>query len=343
MRIRCPTPRSKIRMQTMTSHSDIDERIRAQAFEWWTRLHSGKATKADAHAFAQWRGQSPAHRQAWRELSTGIRRADPALQEAAQRFPQWGELSNLRPASQPMMKRRALLGGALAASAAGLLAWRPPLGLWPSVTEFAADFRTGIGEQREIEIAHAVAVQMNTQTRINRYDMGQGTGIELLTGEAEIRVSDAATAALTVQAGAGRMRAQLAQFNVRYTGPQVTVTCLQGQVQVQAVQDVTLQAGQQTVYDQQRIQTVRQADLTQVMAWRHGYLVFVDAPLSEVVEEINRYRQGKILLRGEALAARPVRMRLAIRDMDLALGMLRSIPDVKIQELAGGIALLRQA
>lgn len=321
----------------MNPHSDVIETIRAQADDWWTRLHSGNATYDDAHAFKQWLAQSPAHQQAWWELTAAVNTVTPALQEAVLRHPQWRSPpvpSSLRPS------RRAFLGGALAAGAAGVLAWRPPLGLWPSVTDFAADFRTGVGEQREIQIGQAVAVQMNTQTRINRRDSDQGPSIALLGGEAEIQVGDAA---LTVQAGPGQMQAQSAQFNVRYTGPQVTVTCLQGQVRVHAAQALDLQAGQQVAYGPQQTQAVHRADLAQVTAWRNGYLAFVDTPLAQVVDEINRYRPGKILLSGDALGQRAVRMRLAIRDMDLALGMLRGMPGVQVQELVGGIVLLTQA
>ena len=64
---------------------------------------------------------------------------------------------------------------------------------------------------------------MNTQTCINRRDTAQGAGIELVEGEVEIRVLDGATSHLHVQAGPGRMQAQQAQFNVRYTGKNVVL------------------------------------------------------------------------------------------------------------------------
>ena len=44
-----------------------------------------------------------------------------------------------------------LPGGALAACGA-YLAFRPPLDLWPAVSELAADYRSGAGEQREVAL-----------------------------------------------------------------------------------------------------------------------------------------------------------------------------------------------
>lgn len=326
----------------MNSHPERPQELLAQAQQWWTRLHSGQATQADAQAFLNWRDQSPRHRQAWQEFTRSMKNSAPALEEALRRYPQWADLSVLAE-QRARHTRRAFLGGALAVSAAGFLAWRPPLGLWPAITEFAADFRTGVGEQREIRLSHGIAVQMNTQTRINRSYGPETQQMELLAGEAEVEIASDADSALVVLAGPARIQARTGQFNVRYIGPQVTVTCLRGHIQVQAVQSVNLISGQQMVCDAQQLYAVQQADLQQVSSWRQGYLAFVDTPLALVIDEINLYRPGKILLRGQELGERPVRLRLAIRDMDLALDMLRALPGVQVQEMVGGIAFLKQA
>ncbi|MBY6347348.1 DUF4880 domain-containing protein [Providencia rettgeri] len=320
--------------------SSLSDAIRTQANQWWVQLHSGSARQSDAQDFQQWLEQSPEHRAAWREVMVTMNTVTPGLQAARHLLPEWKA-----PAAQPVFTaRRAFMGGAFAASALAVVGVvHPPWGLWPSFTELTSDFRTGVGEQREIQIGQAVAIQMNTQTCLNRRDTAQGAGIELVEGEVEIHVLDGATSHLHVQAGPGRMQAQQAQFNVRYTGRTVTVTCLQGQVMVQANQTVTLQAGQQTVYDYERIQAVQRPNLDQVSSWRRGYLAFEGQALSEVVEELNRYRPGKIVVYSDSLKSRPVYLSLSISDMDLALDMLRAMSGIRVQELAGGIALLRQA
>jgi transmembrane sensor len=113
-------------------------------------------------------------------------------------------------------------------------------------------------------------------------------------------------------------------------------------VVVQANQTVTLQAGQQTVYDYERIHAVQRPNLDQVSSWRRGYLAFDGQPLADVVEELNRYRPGKIVVYSDSLKSRPVYLSLSISDMDLALDMLRAMSGIRVQELAGGIALVRQ-
>ncbi|NVI82493.1 FecR domain-containing protein, partial [Janthinobacterium sp. BJB401] len=179
-------------------------------------------TQADADALRAWCARSPGHARAWRELKQVWQALDPALTRAAV-APQ-GENVLAFPARPG---RRAFLGGALAAGVA-VLALRPPLGAWPSLQEFSADYRTGTGEQRQVALSQQMTVQMNTQTRI---DVRAPESIELLGGEAEILASGARQP-VTVLAGAGRLLAQSARFNVRHTDDAVCVTCLAGAVEV---------------------------------------------------------------------------------------------------------------
>ena len=55
-------------------------------------------------------------------------------------------------AQQFLEKIRLLVGGAVAAAAAGYMIVRPPFGLWPPLQELAADYRTKKGEQRTISV-----------------------------------------------------------------------------------------------------------------------------------------------------------------------------------------------
>ncbi|MGK5060530.1 FecR family protein [Janthinobacterium sp. LB2P49] len=310
-----------------TADSDAD--IGQQAAAWWARLRSDDFTQADADALRAWCARSPAHARAWRELKQVWQALDPALQEAAPQraavlaFP-------LRPG------RRAFLGGALAAGVA-VLALRPPLGAWPSLQELSADYRTGTGEQRQVALSQQMTVQMNTQTRIN---VRAPEAIELLDGEAEIFASGARQP-VTVVAGAGRLLAQSARFNVRHTDDAVCVTCLAGAVEVHWQQRrQTLDAGQQLVYDERSVQAATAAPAEEASAWRTGALSFVGRPLADVVDEINRYRPGRVVLRNAELGRRLVRMRFSIGQIDGALAMIRDLYGAQMTSLPGGIVLL---
>ena len=329
-------------MSAMSS-SDPESLLQRQAEAWWVRLHSGRATRADADAFRQWTSLSAAHAQAWREVMRVWSALDPLLAEEAAR-----QVSRARPFLWPGLSgalrspgRRAFLGGAVAASvAAGVLAIDPPLGLWPSVGELTADYRTATGEQRQVALGEDVSLRMNTQTLVNRIGAGANLrGVELLAGEAEI--ATAGNADFFVETGGGRLQARGARFNIRHTGPQVCVTCLDGRVLVSVGgQQRSVEAGRQVVFDRAGIQDVVRADVDNVSTWRTGVLSFDSTPLAEVIEEINRYRPGKVILRNEALGRTLVRMQLSLRSIDNALVMIRELYGAKVRSLPGGIVLL---
>ena len=308
---------------------DSDAAIGQQADAWWARLRSADFTRADADALRAWCARSPAHARAWRELQQVWQALGPALHEAAP--PRAAVLAfPARPA------RRAFIGGALAAGVA-VLALRPPLGAWPSLQEWSADYRTGTGEQLQVALSRQMTVQMNTQTRINVHAQ---ESIELLAGEAEILASGARQP-VTVVAGTGRLLAQSARFNVRHTDDAVCVTCLAGAVDVVwQHRRQTLDAGQQLVYDARGVQAATVAEPGDVSAWRTGALSFAGKPLAEVVAEINRYRPGRVLLRNPELGRRLVRMRFSIAQMDGALAMIRDLTGANMISLPGGIVLL---
>ena len=315
----------------LPDNADSDAAIGRQADAWWARLRSAAFTRADADALRAWCARSPAHARAWGELQRLWQALDPALARSGT-APQGAAV--LAFPSRP--GRRAFLGGALAAGVA-VLALRPPLDAWPSVLELRADYRTGTGEQRQLALSRQMTVQMNTQTRIN---VNAQESVELLAGEAEILASGARQP-VSVQAGAGRLLAQSARFNVRHTDDAVCVTCLAGAVDVLWQQRrLTLDAGQQLVYDAQGVQAATRAAENEVSAWRTGALSFVGKPLADVVAEINRYRPGKVLLRNPELGRRLVRMRFSIAQTDGALAMIRDLYGAQMTSLPGGIVLL---
>lgn len=321
-----------------------DARLRDQAAHWCSLLQSGSATRADLEACKRWCAQSPAHAQAWRAERTAMAALDPAAGRLAQRHPEYldrAQASAWRRLWMPQHRsgRRAFLGGAVAASAGAWLALRPPLGLWPSVWDYTADYRTATGEQRAVALGDQLDVQMNTQTRINVRRDPAAPELELLGGEAEINVA-AGPAGWTVVAGAGRVMAREARFNVRYTGPHIMVACLEGSVRLAMPLGMELQAGQQAIYDGSGEVRRSTSDPEQISAWRQGALNFVDAPLSEVVAEINRYRPGKVLLRNAALARRTVRMRVVLSEVNDAVDLLSALTQAPKVELPGDIVVL---
>jgi transmembrane sensor len=312
------------------------EALKREALDWLSRISLGEASREDLAALRRWRDTSAAHAAAlaqaghlWRALETPVAAlARDNRTEFSARF-------------QP--SRRAFVAGgvAAAASAVGVMAVRPPLDLWPSLAELTADHRTGTGQQQHLILAEAASVDLNTRTSITMLAASLDPGIELIAGETEIAVGAAAPKPFVVIAADGRMIARRATFNVRRVGPAVDLTCVDGEVTVECEgRALTLQAAQRVSYDRQGLGDVVAADTAMVTAWRDGMIVFRNTPLVSVIEEVNRYRPGRIVLLDAALGQRLVTARFEIKRLDTVMGQIGNVFKVPVRTLPGGLVLV---
>ena len=198
------------------------------------------------------------------------------------------------------LARRAFLGGALAASAgaAGYVAVRPPLGLWPSLAELRADVRTNTGEQRKIAVANGVDVELNTRSSFSIQQNVDGSHrIELVSGEAVVSTDAKWDSGCAVTAGGGQIFARNAKADIRYENANVRVVCVDGSVEVKhGARSVTVASAEQIVYGPGGMSEIVAADSEAVTAWQRGLLIFRQRSLSSVIDEVNRYRRGNVIL-----------------------------------------------
>ncbi len=335
----------------MAAHSTSEQKavLRSEAQTWLLLLLSGQVSAADAEAFRLWCGRDPAHRQAfaevrllWENLGPAVRAVAAREQAAPARTPhRLPETSRAAPRS---MSRRAFLGGtAIAASTACLMLLRPPWRLWPGLSELDADFRTGTGEQRQLEIVPGVVVEMNTQTSINLRPGRDGSpGMELMSGEAQVlNLAPQAKPFSIYAAGGCVVTGADSQCNVRCTGAQVQVICLRGSTELKYLsQSKAIAPAQQVSYGAQGIGAPATVDPEVALAWRRRVLIFDDQPLAEVVAEINRYRPGKIILMDDALAARKVHARFSLNQLADVAALIHNAYGAQVTSLPGGIVLL---
>ncbi|WP_301271575.1 FecR family protein [Pseudomonas mandelii] len=294
------------------------DRLQSEAQDWLILLTSGRATVADARALREWCAQSPEHARAFEQSKLLWQQLQPAAE-------------GLR--APRHLGRRAFLGGAIAASAAFFMIRGTVPG---GFSGLGADYITQVGEQRRVDLADGVSLELNTQTRINRRD---SANFELVSGEVEVLTR--AQAPLKVQAGAGWLSASQARFNLRNTDQSVCVTCLDGALQIDVQgRSIRLESGQQLTYDAQQVGTPQAVDTSAVIAWRQQVLVFNDATLSTVIDEINRYRPGMLLLLNSELGKRKVQARFSLDQLAGVALLIRDAYGAKCTELPGGVVVL---
>lgn len=339
-------------MSGMNIQAEDRVAVQAQARDWLVRLTSGHATTRDADAFKAWCRASPLHAHIMADTARLWDLSRPAAQSLARQYP---VQARSRPfgavaVSLPRPGRRAFLG-ALAAGVAAYAVVRPPAHLWPALSDVTADYRTGTGEQRQVVLGQAVTVEMNTQTSFNlRQSTGEdrfATGnpsveLELLKGEAQVRLRPDSSARLRLVAGEGQLSALAgSDFNIRATGPRVCVTCLAGSVELNLGGSVrTAKANEQVIYGRDGVTEDVIPDLSAVSAWRDQVLVLNNLPLSEAVAEINRYRPGRIIVTSVALGRRKVQAQLRLDQLADVAELLRANYGASVRMLPGGVILL---
>ncbi|MDF3837878.1 FecR domain-containing protein [Cupriavidus basilensis] len=315
--------------------------LREEARIWLSRLVVAEVKQVDLQAFKRWQRTSPAHAEAFEEAKRQWQAMKPVLGELLRSEPKIAARHE-RMVNGQSLGRRAFLGAAVSVvAAAGIAVAYPPLGMWPSPDEWNAEYRTATGEQRDVALGERVSVILNTQTSIRRQVAdGEIVGMELIAGEVAVDLV-AARSAFAVVAGTGRSLADSGRFEVRRLEGKVCVTCIEGAVRVEHPAGVRmLQARQQTVYSASAVSGVTNIDVANVSAWRKGELVFRQTPLARVLDEINRYRPGRVVLMAKSRRESPVSGRFPIAVLDEALLQIERTFGLGARSFPGGLLVL---
>ncbi|MBS9478961.1 FecR family protein [Ancylobacter radicis] len=300
--------------------------IGLRAAEWVARLDGSPLTEAETGALRDWLAQDPDHRAAFEEASATWR--DLAL---LRRDP--GPLRDLVPARRrPVPARRAAVIGALV----GLMVLvavgaRYQFGdPWLLAT---ADYRTAPGEVRAVSLPDGSTAELGPASAIAvDYDNGERR-VRLLAGEvffAALPRDGRETRPFLVEAAGGTTTALGTQFVVEKDDEGADVLAIEHQIEVTMQQDgerqgVVLSPGQEVRYRRGAgLGHVHARDVAIATAWRRGMLVFNGARLGQVVETLNRYRRGRIVILDEALAERRVSGVFATSDLGDAIETITS-------------------
>ncbi|WP_417466198.1 FecR family protein [Kordiimonas sp.] len=201
-------------------------------------------------------------------------------------------------------------------------------------------YQTGVGEQTVYTLPDGSRVHMNTDTRLTVNYTEDYRGIHLLYGEASFDVVSDKARPFDVMSGKGRARAVGTRFNVFNDAGNVTVSVIEGVVQVasspkeQALPAATgpkLVVGQQMTYDDAgEMSEVRLVDIERVQAWQSGRLEFLGASLSDVVREMNRYSVTPIVIGDDALKSLRVSGIFDVKETRTMLGGLEDLLPVRL-------------
>jgi transmembrane sensor len=300
-------------MLSLRKEPPLPADVLEEAAEWLMRLSESDLSANERAEWERWKVSSPERDRAWARaqlLQSKLGGLPPAL-----------AMSALDRPSHP--ERRAALGKLALLLAVMPVGW----GGWKLAQsqQWTADFRTQVGERRELVLADGSRITLNTDTAIDvRFDSQQRL-VHLREGEILVQTALDASRPFLVSTRQGHMQALGTRFTVRELGSRTYLAVLEGAVKVVLAENrqgapLVVNAGQRTDFSAQTFGGVVAADRN-VGAWAQGMLMADKMRLADFVEELARYRRGVVRC-DPAIAGLLISGAFPVGDTQRALNML---------------------
>lgn len=189
-------------------------------------------------------------------------------------------------------------------------------------------YTTALGEQRRLVLEDGSVIEMNTQSELEVHFAEDQRSVKLVAGEALFEVAKDVNRPFQVMTDSAVIEAVGTAFNVRSVTEEVTVTVVEGIVDVTSrssrprggqvgrvdgedeaapapgvLEPVRLKVGQQARIESTSGQVaVIDTTVEKAVAWQERRLIFENQPLSEVVAEFNRYNRRQLVIQDTNLA-----------------------------------------
>jgi transmembrane sensor len=311
--------------------------ILSQAERWYARLKAPDCSASERLEFQRWR-TAPEHGAAFADTE----KLWSSLNQLTGR-PDFERLSQRILAETAGRLRRRWQPFAIAASAAialiggGIFIWaqhREP----PGVV-----YATKPGERSIVKLADGSQLVLNYATELDVRLEKKTRRVMLHKGEALFTVAHDQTRPFEVEAGDGVVTALGTRFEVRSDDQQVTVTLSEGRISLDRQVDkehVQLEPGEQVRYQVDALELNRRTvDADVVTSWSTGRLRFRSTPLSEALEEVNRYSTTQIRIVDPTLAAIPIAGTFEVGDTTSVISALTALWPIRAEEKDGAVLL----
>lgn len=320
----------------MSRVADEQQRIDAEAAEWLAAIECGTA---DRQAFERWRSNDPLHALAFVRVSQLNAELD-ALREAG---PEEPSRSNAAIPGKGGDRRKFL---ALAA-AGGLAAATATFGWTFATAAHAAE--TAVGERQRIVVASGLAIELNTDSRVEWRHRDGRYDVRLLRGEVMLeRQAGGAPCRLRCQE-AGIDVATGTRVNARFRPEGTDLSVLEGEVALRtagstsAVRLTSLRKASIPAGAAPALSTISPVEAGEVSAWQQGQVYFNGKRLDEAVAEYNRYLSRPIEIGDPSIRHLRLGGRFPSTDPGDFCRALEEIYGVSVHQESDRILLVRNA
>jgi transmembrane sensor len=314
--------------------------IEDQAGHWFAQQRLGPSEAFDWIRFREWLEADPRHRQAYAR----VEQAAAAVEELKRA----GALGAAPRRRFPLVWVAPTL--ALAAAASALFVVFGPL------QAPQARYATDIAQLETHTLPDGSLVTLGPLSRMEVRFSERGRRVVLTSGQAFFDVTRDAARPFSVEAGDARVVVHGTQFDVRRGNGVVRVAVARGAVEVDASAPLgehasaRLRAGDQAEAPEHVAMLSRPhaIALSQVSpgsagAWRQGHLSYIEAPLSELVADLNRYYAPGIRLADPSLGDFKLTASFRVDDLHTFLDTLPDAAPVTLTRAANGEIVIYRA
>ncbi len=255
-------------------------------------------------------------------------------------------------------------------------------GIWLTQTgvDTTQSYYTGTGEQKVVYIADGSLVNLDAETEIITNYSESSRRIELVRGRASFSVAHDAERPFVISAGQILVRAIGTKFDVHIRNKgKISVSVTEGLVQVESKEDYpplnfeheppgmeaepfqvpkkgisaykeqtpmmkgVIREGQKIVVDGlAAAYEIKSVDINRVGSWKTGRMHYEMAPLSDVIEEINRYLEHKIIIEDDRLSDMLITVNFNIQHRKNFLAALQRLIPIDVRKSTTGRVYIRK-
>ncbi|VAW05439.1 hypothetical protein MNBD_ALPHA01-1622 [hydrothermal vent metagenome] len=348
------------------------------ARKWYLKLEEDAGDDRLREQFEQWIGQDPTHREAFnavvdfwshieglpeiqemRATGTDIFNEDSGPEQSGpQEKATIVDLKQKKPVKESLKIRRSWQRWAVAAMV--LIVFSVGFNFYGSYLP-EGTYQTATGEMQTIQLADGSTVYLNTDSRLRTDFTDRVRKIELLRGEAKFDVAHDENRPFIVETSRGDIRAVGTSFNIYDREEAVEIIVFEGTVAVEQKKyrldgidtppklsetAVLVTDGERIVVFDNKVSIIRAAnalELSQKNAWRNGKLIFRGQKLSDVIKEMSRYTNRKIIITDDALSEMKMGGAFDIKDFEALLHAIEDTFPVRIIRFTPYITVIVEA
>lgn len=274
----------------MIGDSEPSETVKDEAANWVAKLRAGDCTLRDERSFRAWLTADPTHATAFEAMHATWEIA-AALPRDPARF------GYQRPARRMGRREFVWTAGAVALAGGAFATWQGAA---------AEVYETKIGEQKHITLPDGSLMFLDTETRVS-FRMQNAMRLMLLSsGRANLRVvSDHRP--FRVQVRDQSITTNQSKFDVLDYGQVTSIVLIDGQARIEinrpgADQQLSLQSGERLRVSNSGVSRDR-PNLSPLLAWQRGQVVFENSTLEQAASELNRYSDMKLVAADPVVAS----------------------------------------